>query len=141
MKSSLIKVGIITFFRTINYGTFLQCYALCNKLNECGINAEVVDIIYKYIEKELTSAIFYKAMFRYKNPVRCFRRELKHIKRSKQHCYSDDDDTIINFIGTQDYTHLIYGSDEILKNNKKTFPTIYYPHERLKTITPKVRAG
>jgi hypothetical protein len=133
LKRSKIKVGIITFFRTINYGTFLQCYALCKMLNDSGIDTEVVDVVYKYIERENTSLLFYETLFKYKNPARCFRRDLKRIKLSKRHCYSNDDDTIIDFINRQNYTHLIYGSDEILKNNKRTFPTIYYPDVNLKT--------
>lgn len=38
-----IKVGILTFHKALNYGAVLQCYALQKKLNNLGIDAEVIN--------------------------------------------------------------------------------------------------
>ena len=40
------KIGIITVCRTNNYGAELQAFALQNKLNELGFDAEIIDYLY-----------------------------------------------------------------------------------------------
>ena len=38
-----MKVGILTFHHTTNYGATLQAYALCKTVKECGYDAEIID--------------------------------------------------------------------------------------------------
>lgn len=38
-----MKVGILTFNNTLNYGAILQMYALCKKINLMGYNCEVIN--------------------------------------------------------------------------------------------------
>lgn len=40
------KVGVITMHRVMNVGSVLQAYALCEKLNQLGVSAEVIDYQY-----------------------------------------------------------------------------------------------
>ena len=44
-----MKIGILTFHRSFNYGAFMQCFSLVNKLKEDFPNAEfeVVDYTVK----------------------------------------------------------------------------------------------
>lgn len=43
LKENKVKLGIITFHDTLNYGASLQCYALQKKLNAMGIQTEVIN--------------------------------------------------------------------------------------------------
>ena len=40
------KVGVITMHRVMNVGSVLQAYALCEKLNQLGTSAEIIDYQY-----------------------------------------------------------------------------------------------
>ena len=42
-RSRIMKIGIMTFHRAINYGAVLQTYALQKYLNDSGYDAEVID--------------------------------------------------------------------------------------------------
>lgn len=46
-----MKVGILTFHRTLNYGAILQCYALFQTLCNMGYDVEVIDYRPAYLEK------------------------------------------------------------------------------------------
>ena len=44
MRRDGMKVGILTYHRSVNYGAYLQALALCKKLNcEQDISAEIID--------------------------------------------------------------------------------------------------
>ena len=48
----MMRVGILTYHKTHNYGAYLQSYALTNYLNQKnGIQAEIVD--YNTLASEL----------------------------------------------------------------------------------------
>ena len=60
-----MKVGILTFHRSLNYGAFLQAVCLCERLNqEKDISAEIIDfdmpssqnIIKKYTKEALKNS-------------------------------------------------------------------------------------
>ncbi len=40
-----MRVGILTFHRAYNYGAVLQAYALQKKLNDMGVNSEIIDYL------------------------------------------------------------------------------------------------
>ncbi len=47
----MIKVGILTYHRSCNYGAHLQALSLCLRLNDEGdINAEIIDFRMKVEE-------------------------------------------------------------------------------------------
>jgi len=45
-----MKIGILTFNNTLNYGAVLQMYALCKKINLMGYNCEVINYECKAVE-------------------------------------------------------------------------------------------
>lgn len=49
-----MKTAIVTFIRAYNHGAVLQCYALHKKLNELGIDNEVLDYYPAYFRKVYT---------------------------------------------------------------------------------------
>ena len=60
-----MKVGILTFHRSVNYGAYLQALALCKKLNcEQDISAEIIDFRMKCDERH------YKYSFQTRQPKR-----------------------------------------------------------------------
>ncbi len=54
------RVGVITMHRVMNVGSVLQAYALCEKLNQLGANAEIIDYQYpnKFHRKEVSCLSF-----------------------------------------------------------------------------------
>ena len=60
-----MKIGILTFHRSVNYGAYLQAMALCKRLNcEPDITAEIIDFRMKCDENH------YKYCFQTKHPRR-----------------------------------------------------------------------
>lgn len=55
-----MKVGVLTFHRAINYGAALQAYALVNKLNGLGFEAELADYRNLHIENSFHKFSFSK---------------------------------------------------------------------------------
>ena len=47
----MIKTGILTFHRALNYGAVLQCFALKETLSNMGCDVEIIDYRPPYIEK------------------------------------------------------------------------------------------
>lgn len=47
-----MKIGIITFINTINFGASLQAYALQEKINQLGYEAEIIQYTNKVIEEK-----------------------------------------------------------------------------------------
>ncbi len=64
----MIKIGLITFHRAINYGAVLQAYALQETLKEAGAKVKIIDFRSKTIEDE------YRLIKKYYGPLR-FRTE------------------------------------------------------------------
>ena len=46
-----MKIGILTFHRSINYGAFMQCYALSHELKERYPNHDVEVVDFEYLHK------------------------------------------------------------------------------------------
>lgn len=53
-----MKTGLLTYHHTRNYGSWLQTYALYEKLRELGVDVEVIDYRCPAIEKRETPAPF-----------------------------------------------------------------------------------
>lgn len=47
----MMKIGILTFHRALNYGAVLQCYALQETLSKMGHDVEIIDYRPDYIEE------------------------------------------------------------------------------------------
>lgn len=46
-----MKVGILTYHRTTNYGATLQTYALWKKIRQYGHDVEVIDYLLPQLQK------------------------------------------------------------------------------------------
>jgi hypothetical protein len=137
-----MKVGIITFHRTTNYGGILQAYALLKTLKEIGYEAEIIDYWPEYREefhsqlhrnfKKISIIRKIKAIVRYlikyrRNKIKyksIFKFLSEHFNVRIQALYRNGEDipTI--------YDAVIYGSDQIWRkynlNSFKGYDDTYF---------------
>ncbi len=134
-----MKVGILTYHRSVNFGAYLQACALCSRLNqEDWIEAELIDYrmlreVKKYdvrtfpLKRKLAwikngNYFFEKKRMQafesaWKNPV---------MKRSSDSLTSDSLEEFSAFVRGK-YDVIVAGSDEIWKvNNFRGFPSAYW---------------
>lgn len=125
-----MKIGILTYHRSNNYGAFLQAYALCQRLNqENWIEAEIIDFRMKIEKKE------YNPFLKYKNPKKllfalkqdkAFKKDIRRAKLSSRMVVSDSNEDFREMVYAK-YDVIIAGSDEIWKiNSFRGFPTPYW---------------
>lgn len=149
-----IKVGILTFHRSINYGAFLQCFSLVSKLNELygeQISAEVIDYcpefeVAKYepsiknyifgsqqnrsstigILKNIAKLILTPQIIKQKRQLNnAFIQSYKELKRSEKSWITDDYISFLKEIG-ECYDIVIVGSDAIWETKVFPFPNAYF---------------
>lgn len=131
-----IKIGILTFHRSINYGSFLQSYCLAAALKSyTDFEIEIID--YNMATAELYYIIPYPFKLLPMNIVRFynFRKALHtHLPLSKEKLISNSISKANQFIKDK-YDVVIVGSDEVWKINKlRGFPNIYWLKEDLNCI-------
>lgn len=126
-----MKIGIMTFFRPINYGAYLQAYALSHRLNqESDITAEIIDFhmpeednFYRRetkVHKNLPRVLFNRKRFQ------AFRASLSQQILSEESCCSNEISQFISFVDGK-YDIIIAGSDEVWDVNAyRGFPTPYF---------------
>lgn len=51
-----MRIGVLTFHRTNNYGASLQAYALCHYLQKLGVDAELIDYQNRKMEEDYIKA-------------------------------------------------------------------------------------
>lgn len=88
-----MKIGILTYHRTINYGTFLQCYSLVKKLQKeyANIDIEVIDYstphnyYFPYLmgARLLTLGVYSQAIKHFSR-ISCFRKFQKLLPLSRK---------------------------------------------------------
>ena len=91
----MMRVGILTYHKTHNYGAFLQSYALTNYLNQMsGIQAEIID--YNTLASELMQIKCIKFNWRQLSSVWynfrryvVFTKAQKQLPTSKRHLVTD----------------------------------------------------
>ena len=129
-----MKVGILTFQNTVNYGAKYQEYALQKYINKCGKDAEVIDYINENIEKrerplKLTKQRSIKGIIKYfllhKYQISKQKKfdefTNKYVKKSKEKYYKN------NIEVTNDiYDKFIVGSDQIWNTNTTDDDYAYY---------------
>ena len=129
-----MKIGILTFQNTMNYGAKLQEYSLQQYLNNLGEDAEVIDYVDNVIEKSekplklseqksIKSIIKYFLLHKYQirkyNKFKSFTD--KYIKRSK------DSYTKENIINTNNiYDKFVVGSDQVWNTEMTEDDYTYY---------------
>ena len=134
----MLKIGILTYHKSKNYGAYLQAYALCSRLNEeKDIKAEIIDYnmkisndfynnLYnkKYSLKERIKKHDYIKF--YKELDKSFNKSYSMLPLSPFELCSDSIDHIVDDINER-YDMIITGSDEIWKvDGFRGFPTPYW---------------
>lgn len=122
-----MKVGILTFHKSHNYGAFLQAYALTMYLKDIGLDAEIIDFNMKISEEQ------YKV--RNKNPIvryhmkkryYMFKKSFDVLPMSKMKCVSNEINDFKAFVKNK-YQLIIAGSDEIWRiDSTRGFPNPYW---------------
>jgi hypothetical protein len=129
----MIKIGILTFHRSLNYGAFLQCYALQKSISELfpEVTVEVFDYTTKISMKQyfivdikriikrpyLIKSILYKR--------RIFNKAVKNLNISECKLITDDYQKVLNKLKNR-YDFLIVGSDVVWNMTRKGFPNVYW---------------
>lgn len=128
----MIKLGILTFYSSINYGAFLQAYALQTFLKAYGKGNFRVEILAYETEQAHTlycnRVLTQKGKLRRKlrKQYRNFRKDQKRMTLSKQTLISDDL-KLFEETYAQQYDILIFGSDEIWRTDGfRSFPNVYW---------------
>lgn len=131
-----MKIGILTYHRSHNYGAFLQSQALCCRLNqEPDIDAEIID--FRMAVEKRNYALFHKVRGWVKHPTQIrfdisqasvFRNTCNNAvgKLSEKKCTSNDISGFVSFVKGK-YDIIIAGSDEIWKlDGFRGFPNPYW---------------
>ncbi len=134
-----MRVGIVTYHTSYNYGAFLQAYALCKRISKIdGVNAEIIDFSMKKAEKmNILNAISDKRslnitlwnLLRYQ----MFRKSINNILPLSYNSIRSDKLNDFNQFVSGKYDLIVAGSDEIWKvDGYRGFPSPYWlPYENV----------
>ncbi|HHV64155.1 MAG TPA: polysaccharide pyruvyl transferase family protein [Peptococcaceae bacterium] len=115
-----MKIGILTFHRSYNYGAILQAYALTKKLKDLGADPKIIDFRNEDIEAP-TKLVIKGEKIDFKTPVRVIFRYIRHKRINNfinsniplsQPVRDENDFRIIE----KEYDRYITGSDQIWNN-------------------------
>lgn len=132
MKSK--RIGILTFHRAINYGAFLQCYSLSEKIKKefPMVDIEVIDYTspkerFKMYKNILRSGYHngFQNMIREVEKNIVFVRSLKELPLSKCSYNTSNIKELFRNIDNN-YDIIIAGSDAIFNWDQNGFPSAYY---------------
>lgn len=132
-----MKVGILTFHNSDNYGSVLQAYALTSFINNLGeVNCEIINFIppnqeelyaiylpvtsLKNIIKNMRALLFSKLLKKRKEAFHNFRESRLFINSHKIY----DPDELIKYLNKFDC--IICGSDQIWNPLSSDFSTLYF---------------
>lgn len=128
-----MKIGILTFHETTNYGAVLQAYALNRKCLELGYESEIIDYKCEKFEKEYKTFRIYTQSFkgyigaiikvvpRYK-----LRKQFKKFKKNYLNISENKyDRTNINY-SNEIYDMFITGSDQVWNYKLTDFDKTYF---------------
>ena len=135
-----MKIGILTFHRPINYGAFLQSFALSNYLKKIFPNEEfeIVD----YIAPKENKNIFLNILRTVKwygissgikeiRKIEVFKNALQYLPRSEKYFCTGDLNKIYSYIDSK-YDMLIIGGDAVFNWNQNGFPSAFIPEYSFK---------
>ena len=123
-----MKIGILTYHRSHNYGAFLQAYSLSNALNRLnGVSCEIINY---NLKKE--DAVYKKR--KWKRPIyfpiflkqdKMFEEQQKEQLLSGELMLDDDYHSVMEYAENK-YDVVIAGSDEIWRIASRGFPNAYW---------------
>lgn len=149
-----MRIGILTFHRSINNGAVMQCYALSKRLKQDFPDdlIEVIDYHMPKIEQQYSAAIssylkgsspilvmkklyhllhnpdMFKSI-RKKNEV--FQNSVTKLPLSSERIFDNNDEALVDYINSH-YDVLVVGSDAVWNYVTRGFPNAYFPDERIK---------
>ena len=131
-----MKIGIMTFHKSINYGSVLQAYALALKLKNMGYEAEIIDyeqhnygyqynplkipVSFSSIKHDFVNICLLRTMLNRKSGFEKFRKKYLPLT-DKEYFYGDD----LSELDSR-YDFLICGSDQIWNTNASDFDMAYF---------------
>lgn len=127
-----MKIGILTFHRSINYGAYMQSLALSHEIKERFPSLEVEIIDYTSLAMEKNYKVRFKPkmikdpleFFRKIKRKKVFRDSLKYLPLSPEHIIEDDCSRVFEYIRDR-YDCVVVGSDAVWNWIKRGFPNPY----------------
>ena len=125
-----MKVGILTYHRSVNYGAFLQAFCLCSKINSIpGYQAEIIDFTMQKEEDRRHVGSFAKHPLKmpyYYRLIRTFEKSANLLPLSGNRIVTDDSELFRKSVYGK-YDIIVCGSDEIWNTgNYRGFPNPYW---------------
>lgn len=150
-----MKIGILTYHRSINNGAFMQCYSLFKKVSEdfpdCDV--EVIDFhmpkvnetiyptsLYEYFRNISLSKKAKRGVKLLMDPFKLMRQRekkqkfedaLTNLKLSRDYIYSNNSKDLFDYINSN-YNIVIAGSDAIWNYNLRGYPNPYFLDKTIK---------
>lgn len=134
----MIRIGVLTFHRAVNYGAFLQAFCLVTRLNkEKDIKAELIDYEMKTAKDSydvdrrysLKQKLFGDASYKLeKQRARFFLKGIRQIRDlcSSGYCCTNSTEEFFSFVKGK-YDIIISGSDEVWRPKSfRPFPNPYF---------------
>ncbi len=125
-----MKIGILTFHRSINYGAFMQCYSLSQRLMRDfpQHTIEVIDynsgIIQDYYDKQIETSDPATAE-KLSQRAEAFRQVLSHLPLSRRQLVGDSCEEVAQWLN-EEYDAVIVGSDAVWNWIIRGFPNPYF---------------
>ncbi len=129
-----MKIGILTFHRPINYGAFLQSFALSNQLADRfpKSSVEIVDYIAPLEKRKIVINVLWGIKHyglangvRDMQKIHSFNGAYKTLKLSKRKQFNDLTE-LYRYID-DNYDLLVIGSDAVFNWNQNGYPTAFIP--------------
>lgn len=123
-----MKIGILTYHRSHNYGAFLQCYSLSRKLNAIeGIECEVINYDLDRGDKAYKIRIWKRPIYYriFKKQDKMFDDVQKLLPLSGELLLDNGYKSILDY-ANQHYDVVVAGSDEIWRIASRGFPNVYW---------------
>lgn len=126
-----MKIGILTFHRSYNYGAFMQCFSLYTRLkNDFPMaDIEIIDYTSKRAmegyDREILNITNKEMQAKIKARNESFKETQKRLPLSDFRILSDDIDEVTNRMNDI-YDIIIVGSDAVWNWNVRGFPSLYF---------------
>lgn len=151
-----MRIGILTFHRSVNNGAVMQCYALSKRLKHDfpEDSVEVIDYHMPKVQKSYSASLYHyfqgsspivgakRAYHLLRNPRllsnlkkrnSIFNESVNRLPLSSISIFEDGEQEVFDYIN-DNYDVLVVGSDAIWNYVIRGFPNAYFPDERVKCI-------
>ena len=127
-----MKIGILTYHRSINYGAVMQSYALSRRLSELhNVDVEIIDYMSARMDRYYKLFTIYRgkdSIIKIKdriNMYKAFSRGFEKLALSENKLVSDSIDDFKKYINNR-YDVIIVGSDAVWNYEKRGLPNPYF---------------